>query len=374
MNRYNFIITLPALICMFVCFSFKLQAQVHPADYNAALKLLKLKEYYVPVAKNDTIYFLSTIPDKKKKTIVFCQGSGPVPLVINPKEGLCGIFPFRVDSTIRKEFNIVIISKPGLKRYVTDADLSAELMKQGQYLQLDSMNRPPQKYTDNNKLYILGGNCIKVIQFLKKQPWVDKDNIYIFGHSQGAIVAAYVAANDPQDIKKVVYSQGNAYGVYAGYLSAMMYNQQSMPDVTRKMDSVYHIHTSLIDGKPDKEMAQLYQWKENDLSDKKNNDFYDLYYGGWRSLEEPTAIEYLLKIKCPVLLVQGLNSPSDLDNKNIPLDFARHHKHNLTTLFYPGYDHNFFKQITDEKGNPKEPEFHWDDVFGDVRKWLLHLR
>ncbi len=370
MNSYKFPTTLCVLFCLLACHLPRLQAQVHPADYNAALKLLKLKEFAIRGAKNDSIYFLATLPDKKKKTIIFCQGSGPVPLVINLKDGLCGVFPFRVDSATRSEFNIVIISKPGLKRYATDTDLSPELAKQGQYLQLDSTNRPPQKYTDNNKLYVLGDNSIKVIQFLKKQTWVDKDNIYIYGHSQGAIVAAYVAAKDPQDIKKVIYSQGNAYGVYAGYLSAMIYNQQAMPDVTKKMDSIYRIHTALINGTPDKEMADLYQWKEADLTDKKNNDFYDLCYGGWRSLEEPTAIEYLLKINCPILLVQGLNSPSDIDNKNIPLDFARHRKHNLTTLFYPGYDHNFFKAVTDEKGNQMAPEFHWDDVFGDVKRWL----
>ena len=362
------------VLCLLLCGSSKLHAQVHPADYAAALKLLKLKEFALPVSKNDTIYFLSTIPDKKKKTIIFCQGSGPVPLVINLKDGLCGVFPFRVDSITRQEFNIIIISKPGLKRYATDADLSPELARQGQYLQLDSNNRPPQKYTNNNKLYKLGGTCIEVIKFLKKQPWVDRDNIYIYGHSQGAIVAAYVAAKDPQDIKKVIYSQGNAYGVYAGYLSSIVYNQQSIQDVNGKMDSIYRVHSSLVEGKPDKDMAEQYQWKEADLTDKRNNDFYDLCYGGWRSLEEPTAIEYLLKINCPVLLVQGLGSPSDMDNKNIPLDFARHHKRNLTTLFYPGYDHNFFKAVTDEKGNQMAPEFHWDDVFGDVRKWLLHLR
>ncbi len=368
--QHNKPLFLCILSCLFACTWAQLNAQVYPTDYKSALKLLKLKEYAVSVAKSDSIYFLSTIPDKKKKTIVFCQGSGPQPLVINLKEGLCGVFPFRVDSAARNEFNIVIVSKPGLKRYATDDDLAADLARQAQYLQLDSMNRPPKKYTDNNKLYKLGGDCIQVIKFLRQQPWVDNDNIYIYGHSQGAVVAAYVAATDPQDIKKVIYSQGNAYGVYAGYLSSIIYNQESTPDVNKKLDSIYSIHSSLIDGKPDKEMAELYQWKEADLVDKKNNDFYDLYYGGWRSLEEPTAIDYLLKINCPVLLVQGLNSPADMDNKNIPLDFARHHKKNLTTLFYPGYDHNFFKCATDEHGNPKAPEFHWDDVFSDVKAWI----
>jgi len=214
--------------------------------------------------------------------------------------------------------------------------------------------------------------CIAVIKFLKKQSWVDKDNIYIFGHSQGATVAAYVACKDPQDVKGLIYAQGNAYGTSAGDLGNIIYNQAYMEDkdVHKKIDSVYKLQAGLISATPDTAMASLYQWSITDLYDKKNNDFYDLATGRWRSLEEPVAIDYLLKINKPILLVQGLNSPGDMDNKNIPLDFARHHKHNLSMLFYPGYDHNFFRQITDDKGNAKPPEFHWDDVFNDVKMWI----
>lgn len=341
-------------------------------DYESALKLMKLKEYSI-ITKTDTIYFLATLPGKQKKTIVFCQGSGPTPMVINLKEGLCNPFPFTLDSTTRAEYNIVLISKPGLKRYATDADLNSESIKEGLMLQLDSMNMPPQKYKMNNSLYKLGGDCIEVIRFLKKQPWVDKNNIYVYGHSQGAVVAAYVAAKAPRDIKGLIYSQGNAYGIHAGYLSAILYNQYYLQDINKKMDSVYKLHNDLLSGTSDKEMNSLYGWKEKELYDQKNNDFYDLYTSRWRSLEEPIAIEYLLKIKAPILVVLGLNSPGDLDNKNIPLDFARHHKHNLSTLFYSGYDHNFFKQVTDDKGNQKEPGFHWDDVFNDVKKWIREV-
>lgn len=356
----------PSLYFLFLFLPMSLYAQ--DKEYDTALKLMKLKEYVV-VRETDTVYFLTTVPDKKKKTIVFCQGSGPVPLVIKLQQGLCSPFPFDIDSNTRKEFNMVIISKPGLKRFATEADLDAESVKHGQMLQLDSMNRPPLKYTLNNSLHKLGGDGIAVIKFLRKQPWVDKDNIYIYGHSQGAVVAAYVASKDPADIKGLIYSQGNAYGIHAGYLSALLYEPPAR-DLNKKIDSICRLHTALVSGIPDKEMAELYQWKIADLFDKKNNDFYDLYTSRWRSLEEPVAMEYLLKVKAPVLLVQGLHSPGDMDNKNIPLDFIRHHKHNLTTRFYPGYDHNFFEQATDAGGNSKEPEFHWTDVFNDVKNWI----
>ena len=369
-------------IAVFLFFSTRLQAQNNDHDatlsandeikkeYESALKTLKLKEYSI-ITKTDTIRFLATLPGKKKKTIVFVAGSGPVPLITKVPEGYYPPFPFNMDSATLAEFNLVIVSKPGLKVFCTPADLSIDLLKLGQILELDSWNRPPQKYTMNNKLSKIGGDHIDVIKYLKGQPWVDKDNIYIYGHSQGAVVAAYVAWKDSADIKGLIYSQANAYGMFAEYLSAILYDSKLSPaEANTKMDSIYRQQAAIINGIPNKEMDEMYGWDEADLYDKKNNDFFDIYTTRWRSFEDPAPIDYLLKITKPVLLVNGMGSIGEYDNKNIPLDFIQHHKTNLTVFFYPGYDHNFFKSVFDASGKPQEPEFHWGDVFNDVKKWI----
>ncbi len=319
--------------------------------YEKALKIFHLKEIAIPCKGNDSIYFLTTLPDAKKKTIIFCQGSGPVPLITTVPPGVYPPFPFSIDSATRKEFNIIIISKPGLKRFATPADISDELLKKGQILQLDSNNLPPEKYIANNKLAKLAGDCQAVIEYLKKQTWVDKDNIYLFGHSQGAVVAAYTAFKNQDKIKGLIYSQANAYGMYAEYLSTLLNRYPNAQDLNQKMDSIYNLQKELLSG-------------------TQGGETYDKNTSRWSSLEEPPAIDYLLKTDIPILLINGMASYGEMDNKNIPLDFIRHHKHNLTTKFYPGYDHNFFKQVTDEKGNPSQPEFHWDDIFNEVKKWI----
>ncbi len=372
------------IVAALLFFSIRLQAQNNDNDshtailfsdelkkeYESALKTLKLKEYSI-ITKTDTIRFLATLPGKKKKTIVFVAGSGPVPLITKVPEGYYPPFPFSLDSTTLAGFNLVIVSKPGLKVFCTPADLSIDLLKQGQVMELDSWNRPPQKYTMNNKLSKIGGDHIDVVKYLKGQPWVDKDNIYIYGHSQGAHVAAYVAWKDSADIKGLIYSQSNAYSVYAGYLSAILYDTKlTAGEADKKMDSIYRQQGAIINGIPDKEMDELYGWNEADLYDKKNNDFFDIYTTRWRSLEFPAAIDYLLNVTKPVLLVNGMASTGEYDNKNVPIDFIQHHKHNLSVLFYPGYDHNFFKSVFDANGKPQEPEFHWGDVFNDVKKWI----
>ena len=340
------------------------------AEYAEALTALKLKEYRV-ITKTDTIRFLATLPGAKKKTIVFVAGSGPVPLITRVPEGYYPPFPFQLTDSIRDAFNVVVVSKPGLKVFCTPADLSLELLKMGQVMELDDMNRPPQKYTMNNKLTKIGGDYIDVIKYLKGQPWVDKNNIFIYGHSQGADVAAYVAWKDSADIKGLIYSQSNAYGIYAGYLSTILYDKKLSPgEASRRMDSIYAQQASIINGIPNKEMDEMYGWDEKDLFDKKNNDFFDIYTTRWRSFEEPAPIDYLLKITKPVLFVNGMASVGEYDNKNVPLDFIQHHKRNLTVFFYPAYDHNFFKLVKDAQGNPAEPEFHWGDVFNDVKGWM----
>ncbi len=339
-----------ALACLLRIFP----ASAQESDYARALTQMKLKAFSIET-KTDTIYFLATAPDKRKKTIVFCTGSGPVPLITKTAQGLFPPFPFSIDSNTRKEFNVVIISKPGIKPFATEADVSQELLRRGQILQLDSLNQPPEKYVANNSLYKLAGDCSRVIKYLAKQPWVNSDSIYVFGHSQGALVAAYVAYKYPKHIKGLIYAQANAYGIYAEYLSTMLSYPIPPADIAMKIDSVYKLHDKML--------------KSGDGSD-----CYNENTGRWTSFENPSSIHYLLKTKMPILLINGLGSPGELDNKNIPLDFARNHKTNLTARFYAGYDHNFFKQVYDEKGNQQEPEFHWDDVFRDVKNWIKGIR
>lgn len=363
---------MPVKTCLavfIVLFTVKLYAQ---NTYDDALKKLRLKEYAISSGK-DTIHFLTTEPAGRKTTVVFCQGSGPVPLVIRLPEGLLSPFPFSLDSNTKKEFNLVVIAKPGLKLYATDKDLDRQQMQQGSFLQLDSLNRPPQKYLDNNNLYELGNDCIAVIRYLEQQPWVDADNIFVFGHSQGANVAAYVAYKATDKIRGLIYSQSNAYGAYAGYLSSLVYSDPYSHSMIALMDSVYMLQAQLLSGdttRDDYRTAREWDNLPQNVYNVQNGDFYDAATSRWRSLEEPPAIDYLLAIDKSILLLTGLASTGELDNKNVPLDFRRQNKHNLIARFYPGYDHNFFKQVSDEKGNRKEPEFHWDEIWNDVRKWI----
>src|ERR1700761_8053000 len=84
----------------------RLSAQDKYIQYQDALRQLKLKEYSI-ITKGDTIRFLATLPGKKKKTIVFVAGSGPVPLITMVPEGYYPPFPFELDTATRAEFNLV---------------------------------------------------------------------------------------------------------------------------------------------------------------------------------------------------------------------------------------------------------------------------
>jgi hypothetical protein len=184
-------------------------------------------------------------------------------------------------------------------------------------------------------------------------------------------VAAYVAWKDAADVRGLIFAQANAYGMHAGSLNSLLYGQAS---VTREeMDSVYQLQANLLAGKTDALYDELATWKSlpPEIRNEKTHDFWDAHTSRWRSLEEPGAISYLLKINKPILLLNGLASPGETDNKNIPIDFGKQGKTNLTAQFYPGYDHNFFKTVYDQNGNRKESEFHWDDVFMDVKKWII---
>ena len=66
------------------------------------------------VAKNDTITFIQNTSNKNNKpTIIFVQGSLPIPLVLKDNNDLWINFPFDY-TKFNKEINLIIINRKGV--------------------------------------------------------------------------------------------------------------------------------------------------------------------------------------------------------------------------------------------------------------------
>ena len=162
--------------------------------------------------ENESIEFLTVGKESNivKPTMIFCQGSLPIPVIINFDNGIqhipsIGNFNYR---EISKKYNIVLISMPFTPLIVDEIDLN----NQYAYVTDTSNNNSySQDYLDANYLgkYVERGNI--VIDFLLQQKWVDPNRIYIVGHSQGAKVATKIASSN-ENIAALGFLGGNPLG------------------------------------------------------------------------------------------------------------------------------------------------------------------
>jgi dienelactone hydrolase len=298
----------------------------------------------------DSIRFIvsDTSFDKKKPVFLFSQGSLPTALFWKEDESHTWqqFMPFAYQPYL-KDYNFVIISKPGIPVFAYTADKN--------YLYIDPATKQiPQEYYDKSYLDYYVTQANDVINYLVKQKWVDKSRIVIAGHSQGSKVVSKLGAINKY-VTQVIYLSGNPLGRY----------DQDIRQIRKDQ-----LLGKITDEAAQKEINDLYvRWA---LINQNANDTHS--NGGdtnkaWTTFSTP-LLDYLLKIDVPIFIGYGTADNTADYCDLLPLDFIRLGKHNYTLKPYAGYDHNFNKLEYDKAGNKVSSEAHWDDVARDIFEWL----
>ena len=288
------------------------------------------------IAKNDTITFSqNTINENNKPTIVFVQGSLPIPLILKDNNDLWINFPFDY-TKFNKEVNLIIINRKGVP-------LISEYNDYEKF-----QNNPSKEYLENDNLYYRVFQVEEVLKYLKKQKWVDNNNIFLVGHSEGYRVVAKVAEKNPK-IKKIAC------------LAADPLNRISENIIRLQQENITLENDSL-------RVLKIYK-EINDYKNIKNFNVMENDMMNFVSYNENPPINSFKKYKNPVLISYGTNDVRAFNNNLLPLLIK---KKNLELKIYPDLDHNFFKKEFDKDGKPLEDSYHWDRVFKDVVDWLLN--
>lgn len=292
--------------------------------------------------KGDTVHLLVKSKkgeeQKPKPLFLFCQGSLPVPLIIDSKQGVYGTFPFKPDS-LAVYYHLAIISKPYVPLIMDESMLSDFTYK-------DSTGFFPKAYSARNHLDYYVNRNIEVIKFLQKQPWISRTQLVVAGHSEGATIVAKLAATFPR-ITHLIYSGGNPFGRIT---SIVTNSRQYETDSTRLAEREIEIWKEIV-ANP----SATYP-PEGD-SHKTTYDF------------SIPPINYLQKLTIPVLVSFGTKDVGAPFNDYLQLDMIRQHKNNFTFKGYIGTQHNFFGLNPDGTINYKA--FNWDKVGLDWLHWLL---
>lgn len=295
-----------------------------------------------PVGRVD--YFVSSDALKagpRKPLFVFIQGSGPQPLFdVREQDGrrLVSSSMMIRPKTVTADFRYVVLSKPGIPFLVT-----------GPFT-------PPPEYWQRTSLPARADSVNAVIAHLVEQPGVDGSRVVVAGHSEGASVAARVAATNPR-ITDVVFLSCDGESQMFGFVL----------DARRRQ-----ARGELTPAAADEDIRELMQ-KYRDIY--ANPDATDKFWMGhtylrWSTFFQP-AVDDLLKTNARVFVGTGTsdtNAPVE-STEIIPLEFLRAGKHNLTYRTWPGLDHSYTKEVVNPDGS-RNRENHLPEVLAEVMEWL----
>ena len=333
-------------ISLFFCIPF-LFSQV----YTQELPIEDTKLYSI-ISKNDTINFIRVAKNTAqcKPTILFCQGSLPIPLIIiRDNKASLSAFNFDYKKLILK-YNIIIISKPNTPIV---ADVST-LIDYCYVPDISSPNEFDQQYLDNNYLekYIERGN--DVIKFLQNQTWVDKEKIILLGHSEGASVATRLAEQNPF-IHALGYFSGNPDGRFVQYIRE---------ERLRASKGVISAEEA------QKNIEQKYEfWKDICRAENENG---VLPKGGdpwftWKSFSCPNR-DILPQLKMPVFITYGTEDSGAIGCDLLPIYFELEGNYNYKIRAWINCGHNFEPIRSD--GSSDYENMHWQEVVDEFIEWV----
>jgi len=322
------------------------------SSFSQTVKEVDARLFSIVSDKGDTIRFLKTDTSiiQKKPTIIFCQGSLPIPLIIDigVKKFIPALNNFNYKK-LSEKYNLIVISMPHTPVIVAKEKLN------NQYQYVPNLNQEYKfdaLYLRDNYLekYVERANC--VIKYLKTRKWVDKNGISVFGHSQGSYIALKLAEQNPS-IRAVGYSGGNPSGRFT-----LNIRKQRRDVISKKITPT----------EGQKNINEYYKvWKnyckgidpEVGNADRAKT---------WTSFTFPLWDE-LIHLKTPIFITYGTE---DLESSEgcelLPIYFEKAGKTNYTMMPMVGCGHNF-EEITSE-GASNYDKMHWDDVMNSFVEWL----
>ncbi len=294
------------------------------------------------IYKSDTVDILIKSKrgeeNKRKPLFFFCQGSLPQPLIKYDDKGPYGVFPFNPNILMDK-YHLVIVGKPYIPLVKDVKTLS------NNFTYVDSTGSYPKQYSDRNLLDYYVSRDIEIIKFLLKLSWVSKKELVLAGHSEGSTVAAKIASISHL-ATRLIYSGGNPMG---RIMSIIERDRATETDSVPKAENDIEYWGSVVKNKT----------SMNDLHGDTPKATYEFSI---------PPIDYLEKLKIPVLVCYGTKDWCAPYVDFMRVDFIRKGKNNFKFIPYIGTEHNFFPLTKDNK--PNYDVFNWDKVAKDWLIWL----
>lgn len=211
-------------------------------------------------------------------------------------------------------------------------------------------------------------DALLAVEILRKDPRIDRNSLFILGHSMGAMLAPRIDA-DGGAVKGLVMMAGTPYRMEEIVLRQLTQAGSSKSIMKWMIGLEYKIFAKKLDG--------LYRISDEEAKKKKYAGNVSLYY--FKEMGQKTAADYLLENKKPVLIMQGgrdFQVLAEDDYKKFRELLAG--RENTVFKLYPGLNHCLVPAIYDDilkAAKEYKAERHiGEDVIGDIAAFVLENR
>lgn len=223
-------------------------------------------------------------------------------------------------------------------------------------------------------------DALAAIRFLQKHPALNRDKIFLLGHSEGGAIASMIAAGNKeiagivllaapiQPLTELLAMQSRALGLLEGLPSSVLdendrINRELFAIVVREGTTEEETQKAL------REYIDSYEKKHPTLTSLEKSTLekaaFSLLQPGIRSLLSLRPLEYISQISCPVIALQG---GKDMQVLPLNIDLLKEHCPQAQTQLFPQLNHLFQPAVT---GSPKEYAQIETTIAPEALEWLL---
>ena len=208
-------------------------------------------------------------------------------------------------------------------------------------------------------------DAIAASELLKKDSRIDAENVFVIGHSMGAMLAPRIDAEGGQ-FKGLILMAGSPRT-----LEEIMMSQNEA--VLSKTKGLVHWIMEKQVSKLTKQFEGLYEMSDAHSKAVKMGNGVTLYY--FKEMGEHPASDYLLNLEKPILILQG---EKDFQ-ATVKDDYSQYQKllegkENVTFHLYEGLNHAFVKSVSDDIMKAKQEYKPRRDVdaraIEDIAMWI----
>lgn len=326
---------------LFFCFISTYAQQNNIPSIEDALKKYDFIQGTVVEERDTIIYYLKNYVAKPKNLVVYIQGTNPDPIFsYSYKDDKTTIYRWFGDDfkQLDDSYTYAIIPKPAMAGIFNENDLSV-----------------PDEYYEKNYLDYRVNQIDLTIQDIVDKHLNNIDKIIVYGHSEGATIAAPLALKN-KSITHLGFWSGN---VLNNFYEFSLFNRIETL-VGTQSDSLAH-----------ENIMGIIEWYKSVIHNPHSTtiDHFGFTNKRWASYEK-APIEYLLEVDIPIyacFATEDESTPIETAYL-LPIQFMQKRKSNLTFEVCMGCDH-IYQEIKDGQVIK-----NWESIFKDFLNWTIETK